>query len=149
MPHKLQTPLIFIFLIAITIIAFSQVIDCSFISFDDPDYVTENDLVKSGISLNTVIRAFTPTAESNWHPLTWISHSIDYSLFRLDPKYHRAMNLLFHLMSSVLLFIVLDGMTAARWQSAFVALLFAIHPLHVESVAWISERKDVLSGLFW
>ncbi|MDI6767046.1 MAG: tetratricopeptide repeat protein, partial [Bacteroidota bacterium] len=112
-------------------------------------YITKNEHVRSGISIETIIWAFRATEESNWHPLTWISHLLDCTLFGLDPVYHHAMNLLLHLLSSIFLFIVMHKATHALWQSAFVALIFAIHPLHVESVAWAAERKDVLSGLFW
>jgi tetratricopeptide (TPR) repeat protein len=149
MPEKMQRPAICLLLIAATLLAFVQVLDGRFINFDDPGYVTNNVHVRSGISAQTIMWAFTSTDEVNWHPLTWISHALDCTLFGLDARYHHAMNLLLHILSSILVFIVFEKMTRARWQSAFVALVFALHPLHVESVAWIAERKDVLSGFFW
>ena len=93
--------------------------------------------------------AFTTGHAANWHPLTWISHMVDVQLFGLHPGWHHLVNLLFHLANTLLLFLVLHRMTNALWQSAFVAALFALHPLHVESVAWVAERKDVLSTFFW
>ncbi len=140
---------VLLLIIGLTIVAYFSVLDNGFINYDDPSYVTRNSHVQSGISFETITWAFTSTIESNWHPLTWISHAIDYSLFGLNPAYHHAMSLLLHLLSSIMLFLILERMTKKLWQSAFVALVFAIHPLHVESVAWIAERKDVLSGLFW
>ena len=86
---------------------------------------------------------------SNWHPLTWMSHMVDVQLFGLNPRRHHLTNLLFHIANTLLLFFVFHRITKAPWKSAFVAALFAIHPLHVESVAWVSERKDVLSAFFW
>lgn len=131
-----------------TLAALWGVLDCGFINFDDPSYVVENTHVRSGISLKTIEWSFTTTDEANWHPLTWISHALDYSLFGLDARYHHATSLLLHALAGVALFLSLAKATRARWQSAFVAFVFALHPLHVESVAWIAERKDVLSGLF-
>ena len=93
--------------------------------------------------------AFTTGHAGNWHPLTWISHMLDIQLFGLNPQGHHLMNLFFHIANTLLLFFVLHRMTKALWQSAFVAALFALHPLHVESVAWVAERKDVLSTFFW
>ena len=93
--------------------------------------------------------AFTSGYASNWHPLTWISHMLDYQLFGLNPGAHHLMNVLLHTANTLLLFILLNNLTGAIWRSAFVAALFAWHPLHVESVAWASERKDVLSAFFW
>jgi hypothetical protein len=120
-----------------------------FIYFDDQSYVTENYLVQKGITLEGIRWAFTTGHASNWHPLTWISHMLDVQLFGLQPRWHHLTNLLFHLVNTLLLFFVLHRMTKARWESVFVSALFALHPLHVESVAWVSERKDVLSTFFW
>jgi protein O-mannosyl-transferase len=140
---------IILLIIVLSVAAFFPIFSNGFINYDDPAYVTKNLQVQSGISLQTIKWAFTSTIESNWHPLTWISHAIDYSLFGLNPAYQHGMSLFIHLLSSIILFLVLERMTKKIWLSFFVAIVFAIHPLHVESVAWISERKDVLSGLFW
>jgi tetratricopeptide (TPR) repeat protein len=147
--EKPQKAAVLALLIVCTIAAFLPIVQNKFINFDDTGYITMNGVVRTGLSLDEIRWAFTSTAEGNWHPLTWISHAVDCSLFGLEPGYHHAMNLLLHLVSSILLFLIFDRMTHARWQSAFVAFVFAIHPLHVESVAWAAERKDVLSGLFW
>ena len=128
---------------------YAQVATHAFINFDDPIYVTDNPDVRAGLTWDGVVWAFTTFHDSNWFPLTWLSHMLDVQLFGLDSGWHHLINVLFHALSTLLLFIVLRRMTGARWPSAFVALIFAIHPLHVESVAWIAERKDVLSTLFW
>ncbi|MBI5216558.1 MAG: tetratricopeptide repeat protein [Ignavibacteriae bacterium] len=139
---------IILLLIIFTVIAFADVFTSGFINYDDPDYVTENIHVREGITPQTIKWAFTTTLQANWHPLTWLSLAFDYSLFGLNATSFHAMNFLFHLLSSIFLFFIFERMTHSRWQSAFVAFVFALHPLHVESVAWISERKDVLSGFF-
>ena len=113
-----------------------------------PGYVYENPHVRSGLTPSTIAWSFTTFQESNWHPLTWISHALYVTLFGVSAPAHHGMSLLLHLLSAILLFVLMEKMTGDRWPSAFVALVFAIHPLHVESVVWISERKDVLSGLF-
>jgi len=136
-------------LIIITLAAFWRVFYCDFLNYDDNYYVTENTWIKDGITSSSIKWAFTTGYQSNWHPLTWISHMVDYQLFGLSPVGHHAMNLLLHILSVLLLFAILTKATRFPWRSAFVAALFAIHPLHVESVAWVAERKDVLSGLFW
>ena len=136
-------------LIIVTCFAFAQILNNGFINYDDNGYVTKNNHIRSGISVETIIWSFESFEQSNWHPFTWISHAIDCSIFGLDARYHHAMNLLLHLLSSIILFYLLERITRSMWQSAFVAIVFAIHPLHVESVAWIAERKDVLSGLLW
>ena len=128
---------------------YAQVRTHAFINFDDPIYVTENLHVRVGLAWDGVIWAFTTFHDSNWFPLTWLSHMLDYELFGLDSGSHHLVNVLFHAVSTLLLFFALRRMTGARWPSAFAALIFAIHPLHVESVAWIAERKDVLSTFFW
>ncbi len=112
-------------------------------------YVTDNRHVQDGLTVEGILWAFTTGHAGYWHPLTWISHMVDVQLFGLQPGWHHLTNLLFHLASTLLLFLVLHRMTKALWQSAFVAALFALHPLHVESVAWVAERKDVLSTFFW
>jgi len=133
----------------VTLVAFWQVKDHEFINYDDNEYVTENHPVKAGLTFKGVTWAFTTFHAGNWHPLTWLSHMLDVQLFGLKAGWHHLMNLLFHIANTLLLFLVLHRMTKALWQSAFVAALFALHPLHVESVAWVAERKDVLSTFFW
>lgn len=136
-------------LIIITFSLYYQVKNFDFINFDDEDYVVQNPYVKKGITGESVKWAFTAFYAGNWHPLTWLSHMIDCELFGLDAGKHHLTNVVFHILNTLLLFIVLKKFTGAIWQSGFVAMLFAIHPLHVESVAWISERKDVLSTFFF
>jgi tetratricopeptide (TPR) repeat protein len=120
-----------------------------FILFDDPQYITDNAHVTAGVTWRGIVWAFTNDEAANWHPLTWISHMVDCDLFGLYAGGHHLVNLLFHIANSVLLFLWLSRLTGALWRSAFVAAFFAWHPLHVESVAWAAERKDVLSTFFW
>jgi len=134
----------------LTILAvYSAVGTHDFLNYDDPVYVTDNPHVRDGITWSGIAWAFTSTDESNWFPLTRLSHMLDSQLFGLSSGPHHLVNLALHVLSSLLLFAILRRMTKARWLSAFVALAFALHPLHVESVAWVAERKDVLSALFW
>ncbi len=140
---------IYLFLTAATLIAFWQVNYCHFINYDDPTYITENIHIRHGITTEAIRWAFTTGYAGNWHPVTWISHMLDVELFGLKPRWHHLTNLLFHIANTLLLFFVFHRMTKAPWKSAFVAALFALHPLHVESVAWVAERKDVLSTFFW
>ena len=132
-----------------TLAVFWQVSNFDFVNYDDPDYVSQNEHVKAGLTRDGLIWAFTTGHASNWHPLTWLSHMLDCQLFGTNPGRHHLTSLLLHVVNALLLFSILRQMTGALWQSAFVAAAFALHPLHVESVAWISERKDVLSTLFW
>ena len=119
------------------------------LSYDDQKYVTANINVQKGITLESLTWAFTSFHASNWHPITWISHMVDCELYNLNPRGHHLTSLLFHVASnSLLLLLILVRMTGAILQSSFVAALFALHPLHVESVAWVAERKDVLSTFF-
>ena len=120
-----------------------------FIGFDDPGYVTENPRVTAGLSWSAVRWALTSGYFANWHPLTWISHMLDVQLFGMNGGAHHLMNLMLHVANTMLLFVLLIKMTGAVGRSAFVAALFAVHPMHVESVAWVAERKDVLSTAFW
>jgi tetratricopeptide (TPR) repeat protein len=120
-----------------------------FVDYDDDVYVTRNPFVHGGLTPDGIVWALTATESANWHPLTWLSHMADVSVFRLDPWGHHLTSLLLHAAAAVLLFVVLRGMTGALWRSALAAALFAVHPLHVESVAWVAERKDVLSGFFF
>src|SRR5215472_8601904 len=136
-------------LMAITWAVFGQTLTHDFVNFDDHVYVYENPLVIRGVSPEGIIEAFTHTHARNWHPLTTLSHMLDCQLYGLNAGGHHLTNVILHTISVLLLFLVLKQMTAALWQSAFVAALFAIHPLHVESVAWIAERKDVLSAVFF
>jgi tetratricopeptide (TPR) repeat protein len=119
-----------------------------FVNYDDPDYVTSNPQVQSGLKWQNLLWAFSTGHASNWHPLTWLSHMLDWQLFGENPAGHHLTSVLFHVVNTLLLFLVLREMTGAHWRSAFIAALFALHPLHVESVAWVSERKDVLSTFF-
>jgi tetratricopeptide (TPR) repeat protein len=136
-------------LLAVTWAVFGQTLSHDFVNFDDHVYVYENPLVIRGLSTEGIIGAFTNTHARNWHPLTTISHMLDCQLYGLKAGGHHLTNVILHTISVLLLFLVLKQMTAALWQSAFVAALFAIHPLHVESVSWIAERKDVLSAVFF
>src|SRR5262249_26131651 len=115
---------------------------------DDPIYVSENPNIAGGLTWPGVVWAFTTGRASNWHPVTWLSHMTDVELFGVTPGAHHVVNLLLHGVNTLLLFGILYAATRAAGRSAFVAALFAVHPLHVESVAWIAERKDVLSTCF-
>lgn len=136
----------------LTIIVFSPIKDCGFINLDDNNFVYENAYVQSGLNWNSVGQAFSFSSEltkkGGWVPLTWLSLMLDSSIFGINPFGYHLTNLLLHVMNTILLFLILCRMTKALWPSAFVAALFAIHPLHVESVAWIAERRDVLSTFF-
>ena len=151
--HKNLIPVLICLALAIlTVITFWPLKDCGFINFDDNMYVYENAYVQSGLNWNSIRQAFSSELvkkSGNWHPLTWLSLMLDYQIFGLNPSGYHLINLLFHVMNTILLFLILRRMTKTLWPSAFVAALFAIHPLHVESVAWIAERKDVLSTFFW
>jgi tetratricopeptide (TPR) repeat protein len=128
---------------------YAPALDCGFVNFDDPDYVTQNWHVQHGLNWQSVRWAFTAVASANWHPLTWLSHILDCQFYGPRPWGHHLTSLLFHLANTVLLFLLLNRMTGALWRSALVAALFALHPLRVESVVWVAERKDVLSTFFW
>jgi tetratricopeptide (TPR) repeat protein len=138
-----------IFLAAITFAVFGQTLRHEFVNFDDSLYVYENPAVTRGLNLKGVEWAFTHTVCANWHPLTMMSHMLDCQLYGLKAGGHHMTNVLLHTASAILLFLVLRQMTGKLWRNAFVAAVFAIHPLRVESVAWVAERKDVLSGLFF
>ncbi|HEY4285280.1 MAG TPA: tetratricopeptide repeat protein [Chthoniobacterales bacterium] len=129
--------------------AFGETMRNDFVNYDDGDYVYENSVVTKGLTVSGIKWAFTHIHAANWHPLTTISHMLDVQLYGLQPWGHHLTNVLLHAVATVLLFMVLRRLTLSIWTSAFVATLFAIHPLRVESVAWISERKDVLSGVFF
>jgi tetratricopeptide (TPR) repeat protein len=136
-------------LVAITWAVFGQTLHHEFINYDDPLYVLQNPHVRAGVTWDSVRWAFTHVHSQNWHPLTSISHMLDCQIFGVEPRWHHFINVLLHSVGAVLLFLALAQMTKALWPSAFVAAVFAIHPLRVESVAWIAERKDVLSGVFF
>jgi tetratricopeptide (TPR) repeat protein len=136
-------------LAGLTWLVFGQTLTHQFVTYDDPQYVYENANVAAGLSAEGVSWALTHKVGGNWHPLTTISHMFDCQLYGLKPNGHHFSNVVLHTIAVILLFLVLRQMTGALWQSVFVAALFAIHPLHVESVAWISERKDVLSAVFF
>ncbi|MBN1788376.1 MAG: tetratricopeptide repeat protein [Sedimentisphaerales bacterium] len=146
--NKTRPVLICLVLTVIVSAVYYQVCNFEFLDYDDPEYVHENSNVHNGITPETIKWAFNAGYASNWHPVTWLSHALDWQFFGSDPAGHRITNLVLHIANTLLLFIVLNQMTAAVWPSAFVAALFALHPLHVESVAWIAERKDVLSTFF-
>src|SRR5208283_3412851 len=138
-----------IFLAAIIWVVFGQTLRHEFVNYDDDLYVYENPTVTHGLSLEGIEWAFTHSVCANWHPLTVMSHMLDCRLYGLNPGGHHLTNVLLHTATAILLFLVLRQMTGKLWRSAFVAAVFAIHPLRVESVAWVAERKDVLSGLFF
>ena len=135
-------------LVVVTLGVYAPVLRNGFVDYDDPGYVTENSVVKQGLTLAGIQWAFRSSFLANWHPVTWLAHMVDCSLFGLDPMGHHAVSVLWHAANGVLVFVLLSRMTGTLWQSALVAALFAWHPLRVESVAWISERKDVLSTFF-
>jgi len=141
--------IICVLLIVATLGVYWQIKTHDFIGYDDDKYVYQNRHVSQGLSKESIIWAFRSTHASNWHPITWLSHMLDVELFGMNAGAHHLTNLFFHILNSLLLFIVFRKMTLRVWQSGFVALLFAIHPLHIESVAWVAERKDVLSAFFW
>ena len=144
-----RTIWIYLSLILFTVIAYWPVRLNDFVDYDDSQYVTDNPHVSEGLTVQNIGWAFTTPHAGNWHPATWISHMLDCELFGTNATWHHLHNLLLHLVNVLLLFELLRRMTGAKWRSAFVAAAFALHPMHVESVAWVAERKDVLSTLFW
>jgi protein O-mannosyl-transferase len=136
-------------LAAAVLAVFWPALHCAFVALDDPDYVTTNADIQHGLNWRSITWAFTTGHAANWHPLTWLSHMVDCQLYGLEPAGHHLTSLLLHLASSVMLLLLLNHLTGALWRSAWVAAIFALHPLRVESVVWISERKDVLSTFFW
>jgi tetratricopeptide (TPR) repeat protein len=142
--------LIVIALLAAACLAiYSQTLWFDFINLDDNLYVYQNPVVASGLNAASIKWAFTTFHSANWHPLTWMSHMLDASLFGMRPGAQHFVNVIFHAANSILVYVVFARLTGDAWKSAVVAFLFAVHPAHVESVAWISERKDVLSTMFW
>jgi Flp pilus assembly protein TadD len=141
--------IICLFLVVATAGVFWQVQNHDFVNYDDNLYVTENYHVQAGLTWDGIIWALTVPHACNWHPLTWLSHMLDCEIYGLNAGGHHLTSLLFHVVNALLLFLVLKRMSGALWRSAFVGALFALHPLHVESVAWVAERKDVLCTFFW
>ncbi len=141
--------LISLLMVVLTLAVYSPIVRAGFIHCDDEVYILNNTHLQAGLTLPNIHWAMTSFYASNWHPLTWMSHMLDWRLFGLQPLGYHLVNVLFHLANILLLFYLLRWMTGLTWRSAAVALLFAIHPLHVESVAWVAERKDVLSTFFW
>src|ERR1039457_4474463 len=142
--------LIFCLLLALATIAlYNSVTRAPFLNFDDQVYVTDNPQVRAGLTWNTVVWAFRTPKAFDWHPITWLSYALDWQIFGLDPAGYHTINILLHAANAVLLFLLLEGATGLAWRSLAVAALFALHPINVESVAWISERKTVLSMLFF
>ena len=146
--ETMRTLLICVALAAATFTAFEGVKNNGFVNYDDNVYVTENPFVQGGLNLKSVQWAFTSLYAGNWHPLTWVSHAIDCAVFGPDPAGHHLVSVAIHITNVILLFLILKKMTRAIWPSAFVAAVFGLHPLGVESVAWIAERKNVLSAFF-
>ena len=136
-------------LLLVVFIIYGQTGSHSFIDFDDSEYVYENEMVRQGLSWDGSVWAFSTFWSANWHPIAWLSHMADVQIFGLDAGWHHLTNVALHGLNTVLLLLVLTDMTHAVWPSALVAALFAVHPQHVESVAWVAERKDVLSTCFW
>ena len=132
----------------ISLIAFSPILSNGFTHFDDPMYITDNQSVKTGFNTESIIWAFTTMDASNWHPLTWLSHMLDWKIFGANAAGHHFVSLIFHICAAIFLFLLFNKTTGRFWPSVFVAAIFAVHPLRVESVAWVAERKDVLSMFF-
>ena len=145
---KARPRLMALLLALVTLLVYLPAARDGFVVYDDNTYVTENHAVQNGLTWDGIQWAFTTGHGSNWHPLTWLSHMTDCELFGLNAGAHHSVNVLFHAVNAVLLLLLLFRLTGALWPAAFIAALFAWHPLHVESVAWISERKDVLSTCF-
>src|SRR4029450_5577186 len=153
LPGPVATPgrsdlLIILGLAVVTLAIYAQMIGHQFITLDDDAYITQNAMVNRGVTLAGVAWAFTTLDQGNWHPLTWIAHMMDSQLFGMNAGGHLLVNALIHVANTLLVFWFLFRTTHARWPSALVAALFALHPLHVESVAWAAERKDTLSTFF-
>src|SRR5258708_29744291 len=143
------TIVIYLFLAGISVAVFGQTIRYDFVNFDDDMYVYNAPAIQAGPTLKGIVAAFTSPHARNWHPLTTLSHMLDCRLYGLNAGGHHATNVLLHSIAALLLFHMLRQMTCALWKSAILAAQFAVHPLHVESVAWVSERKDVLSAVFF
>ena len=147
-PEK-RTAVLCLLLVAVTLLVYNPVVRNGFINYDDPQYITNNPQVPSGLTWQTVRWSFTNYYDANWHPLTWMSHALDYQMFGPKPAGHHYVTVLLHALDAVLLFLLLQSATGFTWRSLMVAALFALHPVNVESVAWAAERKNVLSMLFF
>ena len=152
--HEFQSParrtlLLCLLLTAVVLVFYNPVGHNGFLNYDDDGYITGNPHVKAGLTWATVKWSFTTFDQGNWHPLTWISHALDFELFGLNPRGHHYTNVLLHAANAVLLFLLLQSATGFRWRSLMVAALFALHPMNVETVAWAAERKNVLSTMFF
>jgi len=147
--HRWTTPAICIFLAMIVWFVFGQTLHYEFVNYDDGRFINENSTVTAGLTLNGIASSFSHASSDNFIPLTTISHMVDWQFYGRNAGGHHLTNVLLHAANAILLFLVLGAMTGTVWRSAFVAAVFAVHPLHVESVAWVAERKDVLSGLFF
>lgn len=141
--------IVYSILFVLVMVIYFQAIGFKFINLDDNLYIFNNSYTLSGLNKTSIKWAFTEFYAANWHPITWLSHFIDVELYGQNPGGHHATNIVFHLLNSILAFTVFKKMTKSFWKSAIVAALFAVHPTHVESVAWVAERKDVLSTMFW
>ena len=149
LPDPLLRSLLALLLVAATVVVFLPVLDNGFICLDDGTYVTGNSRLHGGFTRENILWAFTTFHAANWHPVTWLSHLLDVRLFGVHPRGHHLVSLLVHTVNVLLCFLVLRRLTGSLWRSGCAAALFAVHPLHVESVAWVAERKDMLCGLFW
>src|ERR1051326_7895609 len=149
MTSRIRNLLVYLVLFGVVLAMFLLATSNGFVNYDDPQYVTENARVESGLTWENVGWAVRNGYASNWHPLTWLSHMLDCQLFGLKPWGHHLTNVLLHSANALLVFVVLRTLTGAIWRSLFVAALFALHPLRVQSVAWVAERKDVLSAFFF
>ncbi len=147
--HEKRAVIWCLLLVAATLAFYNPIVHNQFVDFDDLSYIVKNPQIQRGLTWGTVKWSFTTFREGNWHPLTWLSHALDYQLFRLNPAGHHYTNLLLHAANAVLLFLLLLRATGSAWPSFLVAALFALHPVNVESVAWAAERKNVLSMLFF
>src|SRR5437588_8296458 len=145
-PKSLHGAYIYLFLLLATLAAYAQVFQYDFVNYDDPDYVTDNAHVRAGLTSEGVQWAFTSGDDANWLPLTRLSHMLDVQLFGLHSGFHHLTNVLLHALSTLLLFAVLRRTTGEQCRSALVAFLFALHPLHVKSVAWLADRTEVHSA---
>ncbi|HYA22606.1 MAG TPA: glycosyltransferase family 39 protein, partial [Terriglobales bacterium] len=147
-PEK-RTAVLCLLLAVVSLAAYNPLIRNGFINFDDGQYITHNPHIAAGLNWDTVRWSFTTFDQANWHPLTWISHAVDYQLFGANPAGHHYVNLLLHACNAVLLFLLFQSATGWTWRSLMLAALFALHPVNVESVAWAAERKNTLSMLFF
>ncbi|HEY5974341.1 MAG TPA: hypothetical protein VIU41_06315, partial [Geobacteraceae bacterium] len=146
--YNVRVILVVLGLVAATLAVYWPITSHPFVAYDDEFYIVNNPMVTGGLSWRATLWAFTSFHEANWHPLTWLSHQLDVTLFGLAAGRHHLVNLLLHTTATLLLFALLRRLTGALWRPALVAALFALHPLHVESVAWAAERKDLLCALF-